>query len=62
MGSPEYSETINLRNKVLSESAGKPNIKGFLSDEQKDIHLAIKREECIVGTLLLHPCSKIVSK
>lgn len=57
-GSPIYQETINLRNQVLTESAGKPLIKDFPVEEKEDIHLVIKREERIIGTLLLHPCSK----
>ncbi len=57
-GSPIYRETINLRNQVLTKSAGKPLITEFPVEEKEDIHLVIKREERIIGTLLLHPCSK----
>lgn len=57
-GSPIYQETIQLRNQVLTKSAGKPLINEFPIEEKEDIHLVIKREKQIIGTLLLHPCSK----
>lgn len=54
--SPIYRETLALRNQVLKASAGKPFLTKSVVEEKHDIHLVIKIEDRVVGTLLLHPC------
>ncbi|RST90582.1 GNAT family N-acetyltransferase [Vagococcus bubulae] len=51
-----YKETLNLRNDVLRKSAGKPLLVESPKEERTDIHLVIKQDGKVVGTLLLHPC------
>ncbi|UUV99472.1 GNAT family N-acetyltransferase [Vagococcus luciliae] len=51
-----YKETLHLRNQVLRKSAGKPLLVDAPIEEKSDIHLVIKQDGKVVGTLLLHPC------
>lgn len=56
-GSSDYKETLILRNHVLKISTGKPLLTEAPIEEKQDIHLVIRQDDRIVGTLLLHPCS-----
>lgn len=40
----------------MKKSAGKPFLVDSPIEEKTDIHLVIKQDEKVVGTLLLHPC------
>ena len=53
-----YCEALTLRNKVLKASSGKRFLLKAPEDERKDLHLIIKQEDHVVGTLLLHPISE----
>ncbi|MBO0451304.1 MULTISPECIES: GNAT family N-acetyltransferase [Enterococcus] len=52
-----YCEALTLRNKELKASSGKAFLLKAPQEERKDIHLIIKQEAHVVGTLLLHPIS-----
>ncbi|EOI54912.1 MAG: GNAT family N-acetyltransferase [Enterococcus sp.] len=53
-----YREALELRNKELMASAGKKRLLTAPKEERKDLHLIIKRQEQVIGTLLLHPISE----
>ncbi|NSM32284.1 GNAT family N-acetyltransferase [Enterococcus faecalis] len=46
-----------LRNQVLKSSGGKSLLRESPVEEKQDIHLVIRQDEQIAGTLLLHPYS-----
>lgn len=52
-----YCEALTLRNKELKASSGKKFLLRAPRDERKDLHLIIKQEDQVIGTLLLHPIS-----
>ena len=53
-----YCEALTLRNKELKASSGKRFLLKAPRDERNDLHLIIKQEDHVVGTLLLHPISE----
>ncbi|MGM0166083.1 hypothetical protein IGI39_001040 [Enterococcus sp. AZ135] len=53
-----YCEALTLRNKELKASSGKQFLLKAPRDERNDLHLIVKQEGCVVGTLLLHPISE----
>ena len=56
-GSLYYKEALALRNQILKISAGKPLLRESPVEEKQDIHLVVRQDDQVIGTLLLHPCS-----
>ncbi|MGY3779448.1 GNAT family N-acetyltransferase [Isobaculum melis] len=53
--SKAYQEALVLRNELLKATSGKKQLVEAPLEEQNDLHLVVKCEQQVIGTLLLHP-------
>ena len=54
-GSPDYEQSLRLRDRVLREPLGLVLNAGDVEDEASQVHLAALEEEQVVGCILLRP-------
>ncbi|WYJ90612.1 hypothetical protein A5888_002369 [Enterococcus sp. 9E7_DIV0242] len=53
--SRDYWAGIELRNDLLKKNSGQKQLTSAPLDEQNDLHLTVRRDGKVVGTLLMHP-------